>query len=105
MVDGKVCNAATDTTSTMRSYICGQTSKDFNILIKKEPINTETILFGLSILHARIRFFESLLHLAYKIPLQKWQAQSDEEKKNCQRSKEENTSFFQRRIRASSRYT
>ena len=29
MIDGKVCNAATNTTSTMRCYICGQTSKDF----------------------------------------------------------------------------
>ncbi|KAJ8877159.1 hypothetical protein PR048_021612 [Dryococelus australis] len=25
MIDGKVCHAATDTASTMRCYICGQT--------------------------------------------------------------------------------
>lgn len=80
MIDGKVCNAATDTTSTMRCYICGQTSKDFNKLIKKD-VNVETLKFGLSILHARIRFFESLLHLSYKIPLEKWQARSAEEKR------------------------
>ena len=79
--------ATTHTTSTMRCYICGQTSKDFDKLIKKEPINTETISFGLSILYARIRFFESLFHLAYKIPLQKWQAQSDEEKKIVKEAK------------------
>jgi hypothetical protein len=29
----------------------------------------------------RIRFFESLLHLSYKLPIQKWQARSDEDKK------------------------
>jgi len=88
MVDGKVCNAATDTTSTMRCYICGQTSKDFNKFIKIEQINTEALSFGLSVLHARIRFFESILHLAYKIPLQKWQAQSTEEKKVVKETKE-----------------
>lgn len=88
MVDGKVCNAATETTSTMKCYICGQTSKDFNKFIKKEQIDTEALSFGLSILHARIRFFESLLHLAYKIPLQKWQARSNEEKKVVKETKE-----------------
>jgi len=37
MVDAKVCNAATSTSSTMRRYICGNTSKNFNNLkIKKE---------------------------------------------------------------------
>lgn len=36
MIDGKVCNAATNTTSTSRCYICGATSKDFNNLNKKK---------------------------------------------------------------------
>lgn len=34
MVDGKVCNAATNTSSTMRCYICKATSKTFNDLTK-----------------------------------------------------------------------
>lgn len=80
MVDGKVCNAATQTTSTMRCYICGATSKEFNNLAMKKEVNTETIKFGLSILHARIRIFESLLHLSYKLPVKKWQLRSDNEK-------------------------
>lgn len=87
MVDGKVCNAATDTASTLRCYICGQTSKDFNSL-KKVATNKESLEFGLSILHARIRFFEQLLHLAYKIPLQKWQARSKAEKQIVKETKE-----------------
>ncbi|CAH1099302.1 unnamed protein product [Psylliodes chrysocephalus] len=87
MIDGKVCNAATDTASTMRCYICGQTSKDFDKLIKKD-VNVETLKFGLPILHARIRFFESLLHLSYKIQLKKWQARSTEEKKVVKETKE-----------------
>lgn len=56
MIDGKVCNAATDTASTIRCYICGQTSKDFNKLLRKD-IKEENLKFDLSILHARIRFF------------------------------------------------
>lgn len=88
MIDGKVCNAATDTASTMRCYICGQTSKDFNKLIVEEEVNEEALKFGLSILHARIRFFESLLHLAYKLPLKKWQARSGEDKKVVKETKD-----------------
>ena len=81
MIDGKVCNAATNTASTMRYYICGLTSKDFNDLNKKTTESRETLKFGLSILHARIRFFESLLHISYKIPIKKWQARTEEDKK------------------------
>ena len=80
MVDGKVCNAATGTKSTMRCYICGQYSKDFNSLHKDFTENHDALKFGLSTLHARIRFFESILHLSYKLPIQKWQARSNEDK-------------------------
>lgn len=40
----------------------------------------ETLEFGLSILHARIRLFEAVLHLAYKLTVQKWQLRGGEEK-------------------------
>src|ERR1700712_4702935 len=73
MVDGKVCNAATTTKSTMRCYICGATSKKFNDLDRQCVDKQSTYKFGLSILHARIRCFESLLNLSYKLPLKKWQ--------------------------------
>ena len=69
MVDAKVCNPATNTTSTMRCYICGLTSKDFNNLTIKKIDNPDALKFGLSILHTGIRFFESLLHLSYHIPI------------------------------------
>lgn len=80
MVDAKVCNAATETASTMRCYICKATSKDFNDLSKTKNVNTEALQFGLSTLHARIRFFEFLLHLSYKITVKKWQIRSKKEK-------------------------
>lgn len=57
MVGGKICNAATDTKSTMRCYICGATSKEFYDLSKKKDVKDESLKFGQSILYARIRFF------------------------------------------------
>ncbi|XP_073951828.1 uncharacterized protein [Choristoneura fumiferana] len=82
MVDGKVCNAATNTLSTMRCYICKATSKQFNDLeiMEKTATDPENVKFGLSILHARIRFFETLLHISYKNTIKKWQVRSQAEK-------------------------
>ena len=56
--------AATHKTPTMRCYICGETSKDCNNLSIKKEVTPETLQFGLSILHARIRLFESILRVA-----------------------------------------
>ena len=98
MVDGKVCNAVTCTKSTMRCYICGQTSKDFNDLSKKEHIKPETLEFGLSILHARIRIFENLLHLAYKLPVQKWRLTTKEENEIVSRRKTIIQETFKRKL-------
>lgn len=80
MIDAKVCNAITNTSSTMRCYICKKTSKDFNNLDKIGEIDESSLTFGLSTLHARIRFFEGILHMSYKLPLNKWQARTEVEK-------------------------
>ncbi|CAH1098697.1 unnamed protein product [Psylliodes chrysocephalus] len=64
----------------MRCYICGITAKDFNDLSKRKEKNIQAVSFGLSILHDRIRFFESLLHLAYKLSIIKWRLTSAEDK-------------------------
>ncbi|XP_055903188.1 uncharacterized protein LOC129939232 [Eupeodes corollae] len=74
MVDGKVCNALTNTTSSQRCYICGASSKDFNEIEKLllRPYNPSALQFGLSVLHCWIRSFECLLHIAYRLPIQKW---------------------------------
>lgn len=82
MVDGKVCNALTGTTSTMRCFVCGATSKEFNKIDEMilKDIKTDNVAFGLSVLHGWIRMFECLLHLSYKLPLKKWQARGKEEK-------------------------
>lgn len=76
MIDGKVCNALTDTSSTQKCFLCGATSKMFNNIedMISRRVNTETLEFGLSVLHGWIRMFECLLHIAYKLPIKKWQA-------------------------------
>lgn len=82
MIDGKVCNAATHTKYSMRCYLCNLTSKDFNNLSLKKEANKENLSFGLSLLHARIRFFESMLHVAYKLPVQKWNKKLTKEERD-----------------------
>jgi len=73
MVDGKVCNALTGTKSTQRCYICGATPKSMNNLKQIFPENViPNYSFGLSPLHALIRSFECLIHIAYRLDIQKW---------------------------------
>lgn len=100
MVDGKVCNAATGTASTMRCYICKQSPKDFNNLkkVSSDALDPNSLKFGLSILHARIRFFESILHLSYKLPLKKWQARSKAEKKTVSERKKQIQDAFRQEM-------
>lgn len=98
MIDGKVCNAVTNTTSTMRCYICGLTSKDFNNLEMKKEAKPETLNFGLSILHARIRLFESILHLSYKLPVKKWQLRTDIEKAALKEKKKQVQDDFRQKM-------
>lgn len=79
MVDGKVCNALTSTSSAQVCYICRVTPKYVNNLtsvLQRTP-DTSTFKFGLSVLHAKIRFMECLLHIAYRIHLKKWRVSKD----------------------------
>lgn len=98
MVDAKVYNAATATSSTMRCYICKETSKDFNSLQQKKEENLEALKFGLSTLHARIRLFESLLHLSYKLPIRKWQIRCKEDKETVCETKRKIQAAFKKEM-------
>lgn len=83
MIDNKVCNAVSGTKSTLRCYLCGSTSKDFNNIdeILQKKVTETNLRFGISTLHAWIRFFECCLHLSYRLKIKKWQARTEEEKK------------------------
>ena len=68
MIDGKVCNVFTGTTSAMRCYLCNVTAKDFDDIenMNKQVIDVTKFQYGLSSMHSWIRFFECLLHAGYK---------------------------------------
>lgn len=46
-------------------------------------------MYRLSTLHAWIRTIECCLHIAYKLPIKKWQARTQEEKEAVQKQKAE----------------
>ncbi|KAL4088601.1 hypothetical protein QTP88_015577 [Uroleucon formosanum] len=77
MVDGKVCNSMTGI-SSQTCYICGCKPKEFNNIdnVINRPSITENYRFGLSTLHAWIRFFEYFLHLAYRLEFKTWQVKA-----------------------------
>lgn len=81
MIDGKVCNAVTSTTSAKTCYLCSLTSKSYNNLdqVKQTEVIEDRAKFGLSTLHAWIRMFENLLHLSYKLNIKKWQTRMPNE--------------------------
>lgn len=78
MIDGKVCNAITSTASAQTCNICGATPKKMNNIqvVSTRTVDQCNLQFGLSSLHAWIRFFELLLHISYRLPIQKWQIRS-----------------------------
>jgi len=56
MIDGKVCNAVTSTTSEQRCYICKVTPIEMNQIEKvmNKEIDPTTLCFGVSTLHTWI---------------------------------------------------
>lgn len=83
MIDGKICNTLSSNKSTQRCYICKATTSEFNKILDLEPrtYDPQTLDFGISSLHATIRFFECLLHISYKLPVKSWQVRGEENKK------------------------
>jgi hypothetical protein len=73
VIYGKICNAVTSTTSAQVCYVCGAAPKQVNRIaeIVKRDVDVTTYKFGLSTLHAWIRFFECLLHISYRLEIKK----------------------------------
>lgn len=72
MIDGKMVNILTDTKGSANCYICGAKPSEMNSLVLKKPIQSENYGYGLSTLHAWIKTFECLLHIAYRLTLKVW---------------------------------
>lgn len=67
MIDGKVGQALTDTKAASSCIICQTTSSQLNQVPKKSLDNIVAYEFGLSPLHARIRFMEHILKISYDL--------------------------------------
>ena len=67
MIDGKVCSAIIETSSKANPIEMNGID-----VCQKRPINTDSLAFGLSTLHAWIRFFGYCLHISFRLTLKKW---------------------------------
>ena len=79
MIDGKVSNALTNTTSTQTCNVCGAKPTEMNHLdrVRLKPPDPNTYQYGLSTLHAWIRLFELVLHLGYRMKLKVWSVKAE----------------------------
>lgn len=97
MVDGKVCSALSQYTSSQKCYICGATPKEMNSSVLRPPPDQQMFNFGISPLHSWIRAFECLLHISYKLDIRKWVAKTEIEKQSvATRKKNIQTQFRER---------
>lgn len=80
LIDGKVLNFVTGTASSQSCPICGSSPKMFNNLANLDKFRPRpgSLQYGLSPLHARIRIFELLLHISYRLPIKKWSARGND---------------------------
>lgn len=95
MVDTKICNDVTSTKSAMTCFICGSTPKTMNnvqLAFQRQP-NTDSYKFGISPLHAWIRCFECMLHIAYRISFKCWAVQKNTKHMKEQRKLEIQNEF------------
>lgn len=82
MCDGKICQILSETASCSTCIICGAKPSEMNDLkkISQKQEKTQNYCYGLSTLHAWIRFMELILHISYNLSFQKWSARTPEEK-------------------------
>ena len=78
-----------ETTSSQVCIICGATPKQMNNLdvIYEKTINIDSLKYGLSPLHAYIRFYECLLHIAYRLDIKKWRVSTGLKRKAYEKKK------------------
>lgn len=72
MIDGKTRSAITDS-SVQTCCACGAKPSQTNVeSVLKRPVDDSVFAYGISVLHARLRCFEYMLSVAYKMELRKW---------------------------------
>jgi len=73
MLDGKAINSLTNTNSSQTCYLCKSKPTEMNDLSnsKHSNISTDYLQYGLTNMHARIKFLEWALNISYKLELKK----------------------------------
>ncbi|XP_076052661.1 uncharacterized protein LOC143032080 [Oratosquilla oratoria] len=76
MVDGKVCQALTETPSAASCYICIRRTNPSGMnnlkKIEEKDVNENALSYGLSPLHLLINTMECILHIGYRMKLKTW---------------------------------
>lgn len=69
LVDGKTCNAIAPNKASGKCYISGCTQSQFNNseAAKARPVRSSLFSLRLSTLHAWIKFYECIIHIAYRL--------------------------------------
>lgn len=88
MVDGKICSSLTETSSAARCYICKAKPTQMNNLKVVQQLDSNSFQFGLSTLHAWIRFMEYFLKVAYRLKIKKWAPREADRQEMLKRKKE-----------------
>lgn len=73
MIDGKIAQVITNTSSSFSCFICDSKPSEMNNLmaIRQKSNKQEALKLGMSPLHARIKFMECILHVAYNLSFKK----------------------------------
>lgn len=73
MIDGAVLNVLNENKSSSTCVLCGAKPSEMNRMpIFERPVNEGCYKYGLSTLHAWIKCFECILHIAYKQSIKTW---------------------------------
>lgn len=84
LIDGKVLNILSGTNSCQCCSICGAKPTQFlttkNIRSDIFQVKSDALQYGVSPLHAWIRFMEFVLKISYKLEIQKWRATTAKDK-------------------------
>lgn len=77
MIDGAVLNVLYGNKSCATCVLCGAKPSQMNDeSIYQREVNEECYRNGISSLHAWIKFFECIVHIAYKLPVKTWRIDS-----------------------------
>lgn len=89
MIDGKIAQTITETSSMAVCCICKAKPSEMNNIERclNKKMNTDAYKFGLHPLHARIKFMECILHIAYNQNFRSWRINGNETKAQKEETK------------------